>query len=231
MAISRQLYELQELDNDIENTRQTLDIKNHQLGNQEVLDKAAGLLAAEQKNLEELKHQRRDAEAAVSDILSKIAETNKQLYGGRVTNPKELGNLQHEANALTAQKDDLETKTLEIIERMEATDKKTAALVTDYQKLETEWKTEQEQLVKDIEILNKALAGLMEDRKERTTRIDATSLTLYDRIRKQKKQAVAKVEQGICKACRLSLSASALQRARGGQPVQCGTCGRILFIS
>jgi len=39
------------------------------------------------------------------------------------------------------------------------------------------------------------------------------------------------VEQGICRACRISLSANILQKARSGQPVQCGSCGRILFIS
>jgi len=32
MAVTRQLFELQELDNDIEHTRQTLDLKKHALG-------------------------------------------------------------------------------------------------------------------------------------------------------------------------------------------------------
>ena len=50
-------------------------------------------------------------------------------------------------------------------------------------------------------------------------------------VSRQKKPAVARVEQGICQACRISLSASGLQHARSGQPVQCGTCGRILYIS
>ena len=59
MTVTKQLYELQELDNDIENTRQTLGVKTHQLGNREVLEKAGAILAAEQKKLEDLKHRRR----------------------------------------------------------------------------------------------------------------------------------------------------------------------------
>ncbi len=231
MAITKQLYELQELDNEIEHTRLTLDMKNRQLGNRETLDKAAAELAAEQQNLEELKKQRRAAEADVADVISKINEANKQLYGGRVTNPKELSNLQHEVNSLNTLKDQLETKTIGIIETLEDAEKKTAGLNTAYQNLEAQWRQEQEQVAKDIQILTNALAVSLENRREAAGKIDPPTLGLYDRIRKQKRQAVAKVEQGICKACRLSLSASALQKARGGHPVQCGTCGRILFIS
>ncbi len=231
MTITRQLYELQELDNDIEHTRQTLDMKNHQLNNREALDKAAALLEAEQKALEELKHQRRNAETEVSDINAKINDTNKQLYGGRISNSKELSNLQSEVNQLTAQKDQIETNTLGIIEKLEAAEKRVAALTGEYQKMDADWATDQAQLVKDTALLTKTLAALQESRKEAAVKIEPQSLVLYESIRRKKKPALARVEQGICKACRLSVSASALQKARGGHPVQCGACGRILFIS
>ena len=104
MAVTRQLYELQELDDNIESTRRTLDLKKHQLNNREALDKVAAVLAGEQKNLDELKTQRRNKENEDSDINAKINEANKQLYGGRINNPKELGNLQSEVNQLTAKK-------------------------------------------------------------------------------------------------------------------------------
>ncbi len=231
MAVTRQLYELQEIDTDIEHTRQTLVLKTHQLGNREAIDKAGTVLAAEQQNLEKLKKQRREAETEVTDINNKINETNKQLYSGRTSNPKELSNLQQEVKAQTGQKDTIETKTLEVIDKMEDAEKKTAALLADYQKLDAEWQKEQAQLAKDIELLKQTLATLEETRKEAASRIDAPCLNLYEKIRRMKKTGVAKVEQGICQSCRISLSASALQRARSGQPVQCGTCGRILFIS
>jgi predicted nucleic acid-binding Zn-ribbon protein len=181
MAVTRQLYQLQEIDTQIEQEEQALTLKTGQLGKREALDDALNRLASSQQHLKELNRQRQDAEWEVDDILSKIATAEKQLYGGRITNPKELSSLQHEVNTMKSRSDQLETKALEAIDLMEEAEKGVAAL--------------------------------------------------YEKVRQQKKQAVAKVEQGICHACRISLSASVLQKARSGQPVQCGTCGRILFIS
>jgi len=231
MTLTKQLYELQELDTDIENTQQTLDIKTSQVGKRDILDAAQNRLDAERENYEELKHRRRDAEAELDDVNSKISAANQQLYGGRITNSKELSNLQHEINTLKGLNDQLETKTLEIIDRVEAAEKTAAAANADYQKLEAEWQQEQKQLTADIALLQKTLAELTAKRQLAITQIEPSALSLYERIRPQKKQAVAKVEQGICRACRISVSASTLQKARSGQPVQCGSCGRILFVS
>jgi predicted nucleic acid-binding Zn-ribbon protein len=231
MTLTKQLYELQELDIDIENTQQTLDLKTGRLGKREVLDAAQKNLDAKKKELETLNRKRREAEAKLEDTTSKITKANQQLYGGKVTNPKELSNLQHEVNTLNDINDKLETKALEIMDQVGDAEKTVANATADYQKLEADWLKEQKQLEKDIALLEKTLADLTEKRYSLTTQIESKAISLYERVRKQKKQAVAKVEQGICRACRISVSASNLQKARGGQLVQCGSCGRILFIS
>ncbi len=231
MEITRQLYQLQELDTEIEHAAQSLAQKTGRLGNREAPDAAREKLAAAQKYADGLKRQRRDAEGQVDDILSKIKAAEQQLYGGKITNPKELANLQHEINLLKAHNDDLETKALKIIELGEEAEKSAAAAGSESKKAEEEWQREQKQLAGEIEQLQAALAGLKQEREQLAAQIDAPSLALYGKIRQQKKPAVAKVEQGICRTCRISLSASALQRARSGRPVQCGSCGRILYIS
>jgi predicted nucleic acid-binding Zn-ribbon protein len=95
MTLTKQLYELQELDTDIESTQQTLKLKTGQLGKREALDAAQADLNAKKKELDGLNHERRDAEAELEDTTSKITAANEQLYGGRITNSKELSNLQH----------------------------------------------------------------------------------------------------------------------------------------
>jgi predicted nucleic acid-binding Zn-ribbon protein len=231
MAITRQLYQLQELDIEIESAEQSLSLKNSQLGAREALDAASARLDQEKHRLEELKHRHREAEAQVDDLLSKIAAAEEQLYGGKITNPKELSNLQHEVTTLKAHSDQLENDALEIIERVEEAEVNLAAATSDFEKMETEWQEDQKKLAGEIEQLKADLADLNAQRERLAGQIDSSALSLYEKIRQQKGQAVAKVEQGICRACRISLSASALQRARSGQPVQCGTCGRILYIS
>jgi predicted nucleic acid-binding Zn-ribbon protein len=231
VSVTKQLFQLEELDTDIEQTEQSLALKTGQLGKREALDNLQERLTAGEKALEELGHRHHDAEWQVDDALSKIAAAEQQLYGGKITNPKELSSLQHEVNTLKGIGDQLETKALEIIEEVEDAEKNVATLTEEYRKLEEEWRRQQQELTGEIEQLNKNLADLGQKRQQLTGQIEPTALGLYEKIRQQKKPAVAKVEQGICRACRISLSASVLQKARGGQPVQCGTCGRILFIS
>jgi predicted nucleic acid-binding Zn-ribbon protein len=231
METTRQLYELQDLDNEIEKIEQSLADKNSQLGNRETLNTAQEKLAAEQKHLEELKHQRREAESEVNDILSKISAAEQQLYGGKITNPKELSNLQHEINTFKSKNDELETKALGVIDLMEAAEKSVAAVTDEYKIIEEKWNSLQKQLAIEIEQLKANLAELKPEHEQLIAQIDVPTLTLYKKLRQQKRQAVAKVEQGICRSCRISLSASAMQRARSGQPIQCGSCGRILYIS
>jgi predicted nucleic acid-binding Zn-ribbon protein len=231
MAVAKQLYELQELDTEIEQKAESLTQKTLLIGDRKVLDDAQNRLSTEKQELEVLKHQHREAEAEVDDLLSKIAEVEGQLYGGKITNPKELSNLQHEAMTMKAKSEELENNTLEIIDRVEEAEKRLAETTADFHKLEDEWQKEQKQLAADIDKLKTELADLKLKREQLSAQIEPPALALYERIRQQKKQAVVKVEQGICRACRISLSASILQKARSGQPVQCGTCGRIVFIS
>lgn len=231
MTVTRQLFQLQELDTEIEQKDLTLNQKQNQLGNRKVLDAAQQQLAADQKRLDELSHQHREAEAEVTDLLTKIAEIEGKLYSGRITNPKELTSLQHEVSTMKARSDALENTTLEIIDRVEEVERIVATATDDLKKLEEDWRQQQKQLSEDINSLDASLEKLHKQRRELVGQIDTATVNLYEKIRKQKKQAVAKVEQGICRACRISLSASALQKARSGQPIQCGTCGRILYIS
>jgi predicted nucleic acid-binding Zn-ribbon protein len=231
MAVTKQLFQLQELDTDMEQTEQDLALKTEQAGKREVLEEAMNRLNVEKKRLEELKRRHHDAEWAVDDLLSKINSNEKQLYSGKISSPKELSSLQHEVNTMRSMGDQLENKALEIIDEVETTEQKVATMTEAYQKLDDEWQRQQQQLAEEIERLKKNLTNLRQKRQRMTAMIDPSAINLYERIRQQKKQAVAKVEQGICRACRISISASILQKARSGQPVQCGTCGRILYIS
>jgi hypothetical protein len=231
METTRQLYQLQELDIEIDQKEQSLAQKNSQLGNRETLDAAREKLTSGQKHLDELKHQRRDAEGLVDDVLSKIKNTEQQLYGGKVTNPKELSNLQHEINTLKSKSDELQNKALSTIDLVEAAEKSVAAVSSEFKTFEEEWNRQQQQIAGEIEPLKANLAELKQEREQLAGQIEAPVIALYTKLRQQKKQAVARVERGICRSCRISISASALQRARSGQPVQCSSCGRILYIS
>ena len=230
MAVTKQLHQLQEIDQEIEATGQALKEKESQLGDRQVLDRAQQHLQALQEQRDGLKRQHREAEGAVDDVMSKIAGAEEQLYSGRITNPKELSNLQHEVSTLKTRNDELENEALAIIDQVEAAEKSCAAAAGELKTTEEAWQRLQVRLAAGIEQDKSRLAELDRRRRQLAGETGAEALALYERIRQQKSPAVARAEQGVCRVCHISLSAAELQRVRGGNPVLCGSCGRILFM-
>jgi predicted nucleic acid-binding Zn-ribbon protein len=230
MTVITQLHQLQEIDTEIESEEQTLSQKVSQLGERQALDNAQNQLALEKQRLEELRKQQHAAEWEIDDIASKVAAAEKQLYGGKITNPKELSSLQHEVSIMKTRSDQKETEALEIIDQAEAAEETVKVASKGFKKLEDGWHHQQHQLSDEIEQLKSRLDDLKQKRQQLAEEIESPAVKLYEKIKKQKRQPVAKVEQGICRSCRISLSVSELQRVRSGNLIQCGSCGRILFL-
>ena len=230
MGIAKQLYQLQEVDLEVESNEQALRQKVSQLGESQAVLRAQSKLASEQQRLDELRHQQHSAEWEIDDIVSKLAAADEQLYSGRIRNPKELTNLQHEADMLKAKRDQLENSVLEIMDQVELAEASVVATGSEVEKLEAEWHSQQQQLSADIEALKSKVSALQHKRQLLSAEIDSQAVEVYDELRKQKGQAVAKVEQGICRGCRISLPTTELQQARSGDLMQCGSCGRVLFL-
>ena len=230
MSVARQLYQLQEIDLEIADEERKLEQAVSQLGKDEVIVAAQEKLKAARGKLEELRHQQRSLEWEIDDLASKIKTVDDQLYGGRINNPKELSNLQHEVELLKAKRAGVETKDLEIMDQVESVEAGVAALSHELEATTTEWQREQGQLGKEKAALEDSLSDLRQKRGAMTAEIDPKVLTLYEQLRKNKKWAVARVEQGICRGCRISLPTSELQQVRSSALVQCGSCSRILYL-
>ena len=196
MTITNQLYQLQEIDLEIESTEQALNQKVSQLGDRKVLDAAQNNLVSEQQQLEELRHQQHNAEWEVDDLLDKIAAAEEQLYGGKITSPKELSSLQHEVNTMKTKIDQMEKRALEIIDQVETAEKGVASATSECQNLEEEWHRQQQQLSDEIARLKSRLADFQQKRQQLSEEIEPQALKLYERIRQQKKQPVAKPQDG-----------------------------------
>ncbi len=230
MSVANELYQLQEVDQEIESDEETLNQKVSQLGEKQAILNSREKLSEKQQQLEELKRQQHSAEWEIDSLESKIKAAEEQLYGGKITNPKELSNLQHEIDLLRKNRDEAETNALEIIERVEQAEAALATGIKELKHMENEWQHQQRQLSTGIDELKNKLADLKQKRQTLADTIDPQGMECYERIRKQKKPPVARVEQGICRGCRISLSSSELQRARGGNIIHCSSCGRILFL-
>jgi predicted nucleic acid-binding Zn-ribbon protein len=231
MSIARELFELQEVDLEIESNEQAIRQVTARLGESEAVLRASSELASEKERLEELGHRQHSLEWEIGDIGAKLARTEDELYSGRTTNPKELANLQQEASGLKARRSGLEDRTLEEMEQAEAAAARAAGTNIRLEKLEAEWQAEQGQLKSEIEERKKQLTELREKRASLSAGIEQEAIEFYTELRKRKGTAVARVEQGICRGCRISLSSAELQRVRSGALIECTSCGRILFLA
>ena len=230
MGVVKQLYQLQEVDLEIESSEQALAQIASQLGESQAVVKARTELKSKQQHLEELGQQQHSAEWEIEDLVNKLTAAEGKLYGGRIKDPKELTNLQHEVEALRGRRSQLEDKALEIMDQVEISTASVAALTNELKTLEAEWHNQQQQLSTDMERLKAALSNLKSKRQLLSAEIDPETVEFYQALKKQKGQAVAKVEQGICRGCRILLPTTELQRAKGDSLVQCSSCGRILFL-
>ena len=232
MSATRWLYELQEIDLELERKREALKQVEDRLGKDEALAQARTALAEDKGRVADLERRQRAAEWEVDDLGAKITPLEEKLYGGSVRNPKELLSMEQELGSLKAQRREREDQLLDIMEEVELARKQFRAKSAEVQELEQEWHRDQERLMQEQEQLRSDLAALEQGREPVLAQIDSISFELYQALRQEKQGlAVVKVKQGRCQGCRIILPMSKLQRPKVGQePVRCSNCGRILYL-
>ena len=229
--MAKQLYQLQEIDLELKSKEQVLRQIASQLGESQALVRMRNKLELERQHSEELKRQQHSLEWEIDDLVTKLTTAEEKLYGGRISNPKELTSLQHEVDGLKARRNQLEDELLEIMDQVEVATLSVATLSNELKTMETEWDSQQQHLSAEMEQLKTTLSDLGHKWELLSARFDPQAVELYQKLKKQKGEAVAKVEQGVCQGCRISLTTIEMQRARSGSLVQCSSCGRILFVA
>lgn len=231
MNLGRRLYDLQQLDLRLEKTAETLARVEHHLNHNEALEKAKSELESIHKEQAALQERQRAAEYTVDDIQAKLKPIQQKLFAGSVSNPKELGAMQQQANQLKSHIRQEEDKVLDMMGQAESLQNAAAAKAAIVDRIEREWADKRNELQAEQAELMAALESDRKMRDETLTQIDPAHLQLYERLR-QKKQgsAVAKIEQGRCQGCKITIPVSELTQARAGELVQCGSCSRVLCV-
>jgi uncharacterized protein len=230
MITAQKLYQLQEAEVEIDSTQRTLAGCQKRLGESDRLISARAALLAVQKKIDALKKKQHDTEFDIDDISAKLSKSNDDLYSGRIKNIKELTGLQQEIKTMESQRGQLENETLATMEQVEIARAEQTMIASQLKTIEQEWRKEQQELAIEIEQLKNKIAELQKKRQVILVDIESQALEYYTRIKGQKGLAVARIEQGMCRGCRISLSTSELQRVRVGHIVECSSCHRILYL-
>ena len=146
------------------------------------------------KTWETLTAQQKSTEWEIDDLTTKIKDTEKKLYGGKIFNSKELSSLQQETDDLKKRRSVLEDKSLGLMDQLELTAKAITASKEELSKLEIQWQAQQKQLMVELLQLKASQTVLESNRQQITALIDAD--TLFHLSGTQKKERIGGRESG-----------------------------------
>jgi uncharacterized protein len=226
------LFRLQNLDSQIDTRITRLDEIDRILSRNPELELARAEEAKACELRDACQSVLRKAEEEARQQQQRIVDTDKTLYGGSVTSPKELQDLQAEAASLRRFLATLEERQLQTMMSFEEAEAAVAAAAERCQALERDRGAMAETLASERANLETDMEKLTAQREAAVAQVLPADLELYLSLRKSKRGvAVVRFESEACAGCGVSPSTSRVDSARSGQDViQCGNCGRILYL-
>jgi predicted nucleic acid-binding Zn-ribbon protein len=171
-------------------------------------------------------------EDEIATLTDKAGRTDKLLYGGTVSNPRELQAMQDEIAALKRRIGQLEDRELELMEAAEPLDARLEDIGRQRDVLDAH-ATSLRAAVAEAEVaLGAEASRVQSERSELSSAIDQTVLAEYESLRPHLDGiAIAPLVGAQCGGCHLTLSAVEIDRIKRlppDEPVRCEECGRLL---
>ncbi|PKB70644.1 MAG: hypothetical protein BZY87_08910 [SAR202 cluster bacterium Io17-Chloro-G6] len=233
MTTAKQMFALQELDIILDRIQGDQAKAEYELNNGDEVGNLESEIERDTEWLQETELQQKASKLEAESQKERSDSLNSQLYGGEITNPRDLESLEREASNVRLLVEQQESALSEIKDQIEQALSRKTELQTKLEEIRTAWEIRQAELQEVIKALNAERAGFEGQRSKLTESWDPTSLQHYEALRKSKGGvAVAKVARGLCQGCRMSLPTHQQQRVRSGrQTVLCSSCGRMLVSS
>ncbi len=172
----------------------------------------------------------RDRELHLASTEAKQKKAEGDLYGGRITNPKELASLQDEVASLARARDRLEDEILRLLEEVDALAAGSARAEAALRALADRLSVHVAAFEAARDRLDGEIAALAAERAARASRLAPRLLRKYEGIATQERGvAVAAIRGGFCGACGNTVPPQFISRVRAGEVVTCERCRRILF--
>jgi uncharacterized protein len=172
------------------------------------------------------------AEGDVDQVRARADRDQKRLDAGQVSSPKELEGLQHEITTLANRQGDLEEVVLEIMERLESSQSRSAELTSQQEAAQARQLALTAARDTTTGEIDTETEQLQAQRHTQAGSLDAALVTLYEKIREQNGGVgAAELKQRRCGGCRLELNNVEINELRDADPdevMRCDECRRIL---
>ena len=227
------LWELQELDLSIKNLQVKIEaafglsgVNEAKVALEELEDdysKKENQFKADRKKLKQMELE----EQAIADQSKELKEN---MYGGKVTNVKELEQMHRRLDHLADNKKLLEENIIDLMESIETLEEELANVADKIKQAQDELNEKERELEKKKLQYNQELGQLQAQREELVKKIEKKYLDKYlTLVQKHHGKALARVNDDICSGCRVFIS-SALKGHlyNPSAMVYCENCGRLL---
>lgn len=174
-----------------------------------------------------------DIELKQKGIDEKVKKIEKDLYGGKVVNPREVENFQKEVEVLKKQRGDLDGRLLELWDLVPPAKKDLDNAEKAVQEKRAILKEHQAAVVIKQAELQHAFKAAQAKREPAAKKVDAATLARYDANRQRHEGVgMSRIEKnGSCEQCGTLLPRKTVELAKDGKMTTCEACGRILYWS
>lgn len=173
----------------------------------------------------------KDHELQLASTEAKQRKIEGDLYGGRISNPKELSSMQEELVMLARTRDHLEDQILALFDRVESLKEDASAADAARRSIEERLATHLAEYEAARARLDAEIDTLTAERAASAARVEPRLLKRYEGIAAQEGGVgIVPIQNGLCGGCHNQLPTGFVTRVRDGQLVICERCRRILYL-
>ncbi len=183
------------------------------------------------EGLSQLEHESRMKNLEVDELDMNIRRYQERLDKG-IISFKEMEDLRAKIGSERVRISTMEDEALVLMDTIEesrqALEHAIAACSTKVEQL----RSQIDEIASRISEIQGQVDGLTEERAALCDRVPAYLFKQYETLRQRSSEPIALIKNGTCAGCKLKLSGSTIERARGGMGiVTCEHCSRILYVN
>lgn len=229
--LAARLFQLQELDLDLDRVKAELQSLQQSLQNNYTLRKLQSEQQSVAQQLQASLQTQREAEWHLEDLTKRIEAQEQRLNSGSLSNTRDLQALQQEVQQLRAQHARQEESLREIVDVTESLKETSERHARELEQAQESWSRDNSTELTRQQQLETQRTNLDQQRSLITSVLETDLLERYTLMRRTKQgRAISRVEQSSCQWCLAVLAPSELQEALRSPELQvCTNCGRILY--
>ncbi len=233
MTLSNSLISLQQTDLQLLEKKQTFVTLQNEIQSQGGLVKLREQCEKQKQQELEAKVEVARLQSELNILKSKVSEIEQRLYGGSITNVKQL-------NAIEVEYASIRRDLAQVEESIPSNEKLAAEAnekLSEYSKqlkeTEQDWKLRLVKIHGQAKIVMDEYNKMLLERKKEQSKITKEFLDHYNRISKSNPgTAIVKVDRGVCQGCLVKLPMSELNKIRLAEnPITGSCCNRLLIFS